>query len=87
MDYQQLLANVAHSPQSLVRKLSVQPDSPFYVLIENELAHRFDYACCNSMNTFRREQRAITRNGQIKSGGERHEMDDRVRSATAPVTC
>jgi len=64
-------------PHSLVRKLSIQPDSPFYAWIEGELARRFDYACCDSMELFRREQRAITRNGQVKSGGERHEKDDR----------
>jgi len=64
-------------PQSLVRKLSIQPDSPFYAWIEGELARRFDYACCDSMELFRREQRAITLNGQVKSGGERHEKDDR----------
>jgi uncharacterized protein YPO0396 len=29
------------------------------------------------MDQFRREQRAITRNGQLKTGGERHEKDDR----------
>ncbi len=64
-------------PQSLVRKLAIQPDSPFYAWIESELARRFDYACCESMDAFRREQRAITRNGQVKAGGERHEKDDR----------
>lgn len=64
-------------PHSLVRKLSIQPESPFYTWIEGELARRFDYACCNTMDQFRREQRAITRNGQVKSGGERHEKDDR----------
>lgn len=64
-------------PQSLVRKLAIQPDSPFYGWIEGELARRFDYACCDSMDAFRREQRAVTRNGQVKSGGERHEKDDR----------
>lgn len=64
-------------PHSLVRKLSIQPDSPFYAWIEGELARRFDYACCDSIELFRREQRAITRNGQVKSGGERHEKDDR----------
>ncbi|MDT1817314.1 ATP-dependent exonuclease SbcCD, C subunit-like protein, partial [Acinetobacter baumannii] len=64
-------------PHSLVRKLSIQPDSLFYAWIEGELARRFDYACCDSMDLFRREQRAITRNGQVKSGGERHEKDDR----------
>lgn len=64
-------------PQSLIHKLALQPDSPFYPWLEAELARRFDYACCDSMDQFRREQRAITPNGQVKAGGERHEKDDR----------
>ncbi|MCG5511360.1 ATP-binding protein [Ectothiorhodospira lacustris] len=66
-------------PDSLVRKLSIRPDSVFYGWLEQELARRFDYACCVGMDQFRREQRAITRAGQIKAGGERHEKDDRHR--------
>jgi len=66
-------------PRSLVRKLAIQPDSAFYAWIEGELARRFDYACCDDMDQFRREQRAVTRNGQVKAGGERHEKDDRHR--------
>jgi uncharacterized protein YPO0396 len=66
-------------PRSLVRKLAIQPASPFYAWIENELGRRFDCACCDSMDQFRREGRAITHNGQMKSGGERHEKDDRHR--------
>ena len=64
-------------PRSLVNKLSIQPDSPFYAWIETELGRRFDVACCDSLEQFRREKRAITRNGQMKAGGERHEKDDR----------
>lgn len=64
---------------SLVRKLQVKPDSPFYDWIEREVAHRFDLACCLSQEQFRRETRAITRAGQIKAPGERHEKDDRHR--------
>lgn len=64
---------------SLVRKLSVKPDSPFYVWLESELSRRFDYACCASMEQFRRERQAITQAGQTKGGGERHEKDDRRR--------
>ncbi len=66
-------------PDSLVRKLSVKPDSPFYAWLEAELSRRFDYACCESMEQFRRERQAITRAGQIKASGERHEKDDRHR--------
>jgi len=64
---------------SLVRKLSIKPDSPFYDWLERELAHRFDVACCATQEQFRRETRAITRAGQIKAPGERHEKDDRHR--------
>lgn len=66
-------------PDSLVRKLQVKPDSPFYDWIEREVAHRFDLACCRNQEQFRREIRAITRAGQIKAPGERHEKDDRHR--------
>ncbi|MCP4333247.1 MAG: ATP-dependent exonuclease SbcCD, C subunit-like protein [Gammaproteobacteria bacterium] len=66
-------------PDSLVRKLSIKPDSGFYAWLENMLSRRFDYACCDDLETFRRERQAITRTGQIKSKGERHEKDDRHR--------
>lgn len=66
-------------PDSLVRKLAIKPDSPFYAWIERELAHRFDLACCANQEQFRREIRAITRAGQVKAAGERHEKDDRHR--------
>ena len=64
---------------SLVRKLQVKPDSPFYDWLERELAHRFDLACCATQEQFRRETRAITRAGQIKDPSGRHEKDDRHR--------
>jgi uncharacterized protein YPO0396 len=64
---------------SLVRKLSIKPDSPFYDWLERELAHRFDVACCTTQEQFRRETRAITMAGQIKDPSGRHEKDDRHR--------
>lgn len=66
-------------PDSIVRKLEARPDSPFRDWLERELAHRFDVACCDTHDQFRRESRAITRAGQMKSPGERHEKDDRHR--------
>jgi uncharacterized protein YPO0396 len=62
---------------SLARKLAIKPDSAFYNWLEREIAHRFDVVCCATQEQFRRETRAITRNGQIKAPGERHEKDDR----------
>ena len=66
-------------PDSMARKLAIKPDSAFYPWLERELAHRFDLACCSSSEQFRREARAITRAGQLKGAGERHEKDDRHR--------
>ncbi|HMA70877.1 MAG TPA: SbcC/MukB-like Walker B domain-containing protein [Xanthobacteraceae bacterium] len=65
--------------RSLVRKLSIRPDSAFYAWLDADLARRFDYACCDTIDSFRREDTALTRAGQIKSRGERHEKDDRHR--------
>jgi uncharacterized protein YPO0396 len=64
---------------SLARKLVVKPDSLFYEWLEREITHRFDVVCCTTQDQFRRETRAITRAGQIKAPGERHEKDDRHR--------
>ncbi|MEY2342070.1 ATP-binding protein [Acidithiobacillus sp. IBUN Pt1247-S3] len=70
-------AEASLHPDSLVHKLQIKPNSPFYVWIEREIGHRFDIACCQTQEQFRRETRAITRAGQIKTPGERHEKDDR----------
>ncbi|HEV3049058.1 MAG TPA: SbcC/MukB-like Walker B domain-containing protein, partial [Longimicrobium sp.] len=67
----------APGPNSLLRKVIIRPDSAFYGWLERELARRFDYACCADMEAFRRERKAITRTGQIKTEGARHEKDDR----------
>jgi uncharacterized protein YPO0396 len=66
-------------PQSLVRKLVIKPDSPHDEWLEQELRQRFDVACCDTGEQFRREARAITRAGQIKDPSGRHEKDDRSR--------
>lgn len=66
-------------PQSLVAKLSVKPDSTFYPWLVRELAYRFNYACCETPEQFRREVRALSLSGQVKGAGERHEKDDRHR--------
>lgn len=64
---------------SLVHKLALKPDSFLYDWIEHEVAHRFNVACCETQEQFRRETRAITRAGQIKDPRGRHEKDDRYR--------
>jgi uncharacterized protein YPO0396 len=64
-------------PDSLVKKLSIKADSSYYSWMEREVAHRFNAACCETHEQFHREARAVTRAGQIKTAGERHEKDDR----------
>jgi len=66
-------------PQSLARKLTIKPDTPYYEWLEQELHRRFDMACCENLDQFRREARAITRTGQVKDPNGRHEKDDRHR--------
>jgi uncharacterized protein YPO0396 len=74
-------SDIPEPPQnSLARKLSIKPDSDFYQWLEREIAHRYaDVICCSNQEQFRREISALTRAGQIKSKGERHEKDDRFR--------
>jgi uncharacterized protein YPO0396 len=64
-------------PQSVASKVEVKPDSHFYEWLDREVAHRFNVVCCATQEQFRRETRAITRAGQIKSPDHRHEKDDR----------
>ena len=64
-------------PGSLYRKLRIHPDSPFYEWLDNWLARQFDHHCCEDLQVFHRQAKAVTLQGQIKSGGRRHEKDDR----------
>jgi uncharacterized protein YPO0396 len=72
-------ADVQTSPAAVLRKLVLKPDSPFYDWLESEIARRFDLVCCDTLEQFRREKQALTRSGQIKTSGGRHEKDDRHR--------
>ncbi len=66
------------SATSLFAKLEIK-DSEFYEWLERELTRRAGLECVDTMAQFRREHRAITRAGQIKGAGGRHEKDDRHR--------
>jgi uncharacterized protein YPO0396 len=66
-------------PQSLLRKLEIHPETPHLEWLEQSLRDRFDLACCDSTEQFRREARALTRAGQIRDPNGRHEKDDRHR--------
>lgn len=64
-------------PNSLADKLRIKPESEFYDWLEHSLAKRFDYHCSETLEDFRRYPYAITKKGQVKAGGQRHEKDDR----------
>jgi uncharacterized protein YPO0396 len=75
-----LLGPLPPSPASgtLAARLTVK-DSPFAAWVESELARRADVTCVETMTEFRRMTKAITKTGQIKGSGGRHEKDDRYR--------
>jgi uncharacterized protein YPO0396 len=58
------------------RKLELR-DGPYRAWLEARLAREFDHVCCADLGEFRRQPRALSRGGQFKSGGVRHEKDDR----------
>jgi uncharacterized protein YPO0396 len=63
---------------TLAGKLTVR-ESPFAPWLERELDRRADLECVETMAEFRRMPKAITKAGQIKGAGGRHEKDDRFR--------
>jgi uncharacterized protein YPO0396 len=61
---------------SLVLKLIIKECNQAEWL-STELRRRFDYDCVDSIQSFRRADRALTREGQVKHSKTRHEKDDR----------
>ena len=69
-----------HEPTgSLLFAKLVIKDTGFYPWLERELASRAGYECVETMKEFRRAAKAITKAGQIKSPGGRHEKNDSTR--------
>ena len=66
-----------YTEDSLSSKLLIKADSNFYTWINYQIQSRFNYTCCENLEDFRRYPLAITKMGQIKSSGSRHEKDDR----------
>lgn len=71
--------SVPAEPGMVISRLRIKPDSSFYHWLESEITDRFDYMCCETLDEFRRQPRALTMAGQIKTGAIRHEKDDRHR--------
>lgn len=68
----------APKPNSVVQKVVVA-DGPFRQWINSELRPRFDLECYETADELRARTSGITKQGQIKAGGRRHEKDDRTR--------
>ncbi len=65
-------------PNSLVGKLDIRRESEFFEYLSGRLNDQFSsYICCRTIEEFRKHEYAVTINGQIKSGNNRHEKDDR----------
>ena len=64
--------------RQLFSRLEIK-DCDLYPWLDGELTRRAGYLCAETMEEFRRAPRAITRAGQIKGSGGRHEKDDRTR--------
>jgi uncharacterized protein YPO0396 len=61
---------------SLIHKLNIK-SGKYFDWINAELKKRFDFMCVESIQAFRHASKALTREGQIRHGKEKHEKDDR----------
>lgn len=61
---------------SVSSKLLIKQDSIFSQWLNDELSNRFPHICSETLEDFRKQSKAITINGLIRSG-QRHEKDDR----------
>lgn len=61
---------------SLVRKLEIK-GGPYRSWLDHRLRDAFDYACCDTLEEYEAEQRAMTREGLVRNLGDRHTKDDR----------
>ena len=63
-------------PNSVVNKIDIKAGTPFEKWLESELQKRFNLRCV-SIEEFQRQSDVITKEGQFKTGSQRHTKDDR----------
>ena len=61
---------------SVVNKIDIKHDSPFEEWLQAELQKRFNLKCV-SLEEFQKQSDVITKEGQFKTGSQRHTKDDR----------
>ncbi|PPK96163.1 uncharacterized protein YPO0396 [Kineococcus xinjiangensis] len=66
-------------PEGLLLRdvVEIRSDTPFFAWLDSQLDARAAHACTTDVADFRRAERAVTPQGQVKHGGGRHEKDDR----------
>jgi uncharacterized protein YPO0396 len=69
----------ALDPAQVPGKVQVKQNDVFFEWLRSRLTQQFSYVCCEDIEQFQREKRAITQSGLIKHGQGRHEKDDRSR--------
>ncbi len=64
-------------PNSLLNKVKIKADSDYFYQLDFMLKERFNIACVEKMDEFRRLKKALSIHGQFKTSYQRHEKDDR----------
>lgn len=63
---------------SLLNKIDYNPNANYINWLEDRLRSEFDYTCVHSLEDFNHiNEKAVTKEGLIKSKGGKHEKDDR----------
>jgi len=69
----------ADDPKQVPARLEVKQDELFFPWLRDRLSQQFNYVCCDTVEDFQRQTKAITQTGLIKQGKGRHEKDDRSK--------
>ncbi|ELS05223.1 hypothetical protein Xen7305DRAFT_00049660 [Xenococcus sp. PCC 7305] len=70
----------ALAPDKVPSKLEIKPDNRIFAQwLQHKLVQSYSYTCCDTVELFLQQTRAITSMGLIKHSGERHEKDDSSR--------
>jgi uncharacterized protein YPO0396 len=70
----------ALDPKQVPYRLEIKPENAeFAQWLRQQLTRQFNYICCDTIEQFQHETRAITATGLIRHGGEKHEKDDRSK--------
>lgn len=69
-------------PQSLLHKLTFREGHPLLPWVKAEMEGRFDIRCCETIEEFQAtSHRSVTLQRHVKWNSERHQKDDRERTA------